>query len=291
MNNELILYIKYDNPASNNYGENYSEIDPGIVRSYTDANGNAVVYSDDERSYKFEGYQIYQLKDANVSIADINDVTKAQLVAQCDIQNYYDEEGTLPIATLVNYSQNSATGLMTPSIMVEGSNSGIKHVFRITNDAFATGTNTTLVNNKEYYYIAIAYAQNRFKEYSQTEAAFLDGQKEPYLAGRKDEFGRTITAVTAVPHDPSSENGGTVVNAEFGMCPNITRIEGYGNGGTTLRLTDASIEELMGAPGVPGKPAGKFKADGTGMLADPARFSILTTRRTTVLSMSVSSIL
>ena len=271
MNNELILYIKYDNPASNNYGENYSEIDPGIVRSYTDANGNAVVYSDDERSYKFEGYQIYQLKNANVSIADINDVTKAQLVAQCDIQNYYDEEGTLPIATLVNYSQNSATGLMTPSIMVEGSNSGIKHVFRITNDAFATGTNTTLVNNKEYYYIAIAYAQNRFKEYSQTEAAFLDGQKEPYLAGRKDEFGRTITAVTAVPHDPSSENGGTVVNAEFGMCPNITRIEGYGNGGTTLRLTDASIEELMGAPGVPGKPAGKFKADGTGMLADPCQ--------------------
>ncbi len=271
MNNELLLYIKYDNPSSNNYGESYSEVDPAIVRSYTDANGNSVVYSDEERSYKFEGYQIYQLKTKDVSVTDINDVTKAQLVAQCDIENYYDEEGTLPIATLVNYKQNSATGLMTPSIMVEGANAGIKHVFRINTDAFATGTNTTLVNNKEYYYIAIAYAQNRYKEYSQTEAAFLDGQKEPYLAGRKDEFGRTITAVTAVPHDPSSENGGTVVNAEFGMCPNITRIEGYGNGGATLRLTDASIEELMGAPGVPGKPAGKFKTDGSGMLANPCQ--------------------
>ena len=271
MNNEVILYIKYDNPSSNNYGENYSEVDPAIVRSYTDANGNTVVYSDDERSYKFEGYQIYQLKNGDVSVADINDVTKAQLVAQCDIQNYYDEDGTLPIATLVNYNQNTATGLMTPSIMVEGANAGIKHVFRITTDAFATGTNTTLVNNKEYYYIAIAYAQNRYKEYSQTEAAYLDGQKEPYLAGRKDEFGRTITAVTAIPHDPSSENGGTVVNAEFGMCPNITRIEGYGNGGSVLRLTDASIEELMGAPGVPGKPAGKFKTDGTGMLVNPCQ--------------------
>ena len=271
LNNELLLYIKYDNPSSNNYGENYSEIDPAIVRSYTDANGNTITYSEDERSYKFEGYQIYQLKTRDVSVADLTDATKAQLVAQCDIQNYYDEEGTLPIATLVNYNQNSATGLMTPSIMVEGANAGIKHVFRITTDAFATGTNTTLVNNKEYYYIAIAYAQNRYKEYSQTEAAFLDGQKEPYLAGRKDEFGRTISAVTAVPHDPSTENGGTVVNAEFGMCPNITRIEGYGNGGSALRLTDASIEELMGAPGVPGKPAGTFKEDGTGMLPNPCQ--------------------
>ena len=271
MSNELILYVKYDNPSSNNYGESYSEIDPAIVRSFTDANGNSVTYTEDERSYKFEGYQIYQLKDANVSVADINDPTKAQLVAQCDIQNYYDEEGTLPIATLVNYTQNSATGLMTPQIMVEGANAGIKHVFRINTDAFAVGTNTTLVNNKEYYYIAIAYAQNRYKEYSQTEAAFLDGQKEPYLAGRKDEFGRTISAVTAVPHDPSSENGGTVVNAEFGMCPNITRIEGYGNGGSVLRLTQSSIEELMGAPGVPGKPAGKFRNDSNGMLADPCQ--------------------
>lgn len=271
MNNELILYIKYDNPASNNYGESYSEVDPGIVRSYTDANGNAVTYTDDERSYKFEGYQIYQLRTKDVSVADIEDVTKAQLVAQCDIQNYYDEERTLPIATLVNYTQNSTTGLMTPSIKVEGANAGIKHVFRITNDAFATGTNTTLVNNKEYYYIAIAYAQNRYKEYSQTEAAFLDGQKEPYLAGRKDEFGRTITAVTAIPHDPSSENGGTVVNADFGMCPNITRIEGYGNGGSVLRLTEESIEELMGVPGMPGKPAGVFKNDGSGMEDNPCQ--------------------
>ncbi len=283
MNNEVVLYIKYDNPSSNNFGEKYSEVDPSIVRSYTDANGETVFYSDDQRSYKFEGYQIFQLRDANVSIADIRDITKAQLVAQCDVENFYDsltldettnemvrnDNPTLPIGTLVNYVQNSTTGLMVPQIMVEGTNQGIKHVFRITNDAFATGTNTRLVNNKKYYFVCVAYAQNRFKAYSQTEAAFLDGQKEPYLAGRKDEMGKTITPVVAVPHDPSVENGGTIVQAEFGMCPNITRIEGYGNGGSVLRLTDASIEELMGAPGVPGKPAGKLKTDGSGMLANP----------------------
>ena len=292
MQNEVLLYIRYDNPSSNNYGESYSEVDPAIVRSFTDAQGNAVFYSDDDRSYKFEGYQIYQLKDANASVADIRDINKARLVAQCDVKNFYDpyeldddgnilidangdtvmnENPTLPIGTLVNYTQNSTTGLLTPTIMVEGSNQGIKHVFRITNDAFATGTNTRLVNNQEYYFICVAYAHNRFKEYSQTEAAHLDGQKEPYLAGRKDEFGRTITPITVIPHDPSTENGGTVVQAEFGMCPNITRIEGYGNGGSVLRLTDASIEELMGAPGVPGKPAGKLKTDGSGMLANPCQ--------------------
>ena len=277
MNNEVILYIKYDNPNSNNFGERYSEIDPAIVRSYT-MGDSTYVYTDDQRSYKFEGYQIYQLKDANVSIADIRDITKARLVAQCDIRNFYDSTESnpqLPIGTLVNYTQNSTTGLLQPNIMVEGTNQGIKHIFRITNDAFAEGRNTNLVNNKEYYYICVAYAQNRYKEYSQTEAAFLDGQKEPYLAGRKDEFGRTIAPVTAIPHDPSSENGGTIVQAEFGMSPNITRIEGYGNGGTVLRLTDASIEELMGAYGVPGKPAGKLKADGTGMLATPEPCQVL----------------
>ena len=289
MNNEVILYVKYDNPASNNFGEKYSEVDPAIVRSYTDAEGNTQFYSDEQRSYKFEGYQIYQLKDANVSIADIRDITKAALVAQCDVRNFYDsiesvtydsvnriydtvfnDNPSLPIGTLVNYTRNSTTGLMTPTIMVEGANQGIKHVFRITTDAFATGRNTNLVNNKEYYFVCIAYAQNRYKEFA-IEADKLDGQKEPYLAGRKDEFGRTITPVVAIPHNPSSENGGTVVNAEFGMCPNITRIEGYGNGGSILRLTNESIEELMGAPGKPGKPAGKFRADGAGMLKDPCQ--------------------
>ena len=289
MNNEVILYVKYDNPASNNFGEKYSEVDPAIVRSFTDAEGNTQFYSDEQRSYKFEGYQIYQLKDANVSIADIRDITKAALVAQCDVRNFYDsiesitydsvnriydtvfnDNPSLPIGTLVNYTRNSTTGLMTPTIMVEGANQGIKHVFRITTDAFATGRNTNLVNNKEYYFVCVAYAQNRYKEFA-IEADKLDGQKEPYLAGRKDEFGRTITPVVAIPHNPSSENGGTVVNAEFGMCPNITRIEGYGNGGSVLRLTNESIEELMGAPGKPGKPAGKFRADGAGMLKDPCQ--------------------
>ena len=258
LSNEVILYLHYDNPESNNYGESYSEIDPGIVRSFYDANENLVEYSDDERSFKFEGYQIYQLVDANASVADIGDITKARLVAQCDIENYYDSANTRPIGTLVNFTTNTQSGLLMPETMVEGANKGIQHVFRITTDQFATGINTKLVNNREYYYVAIAYSQNCYKEYSQTDAAFLDGQKEPYLAGRKNERGGSITPITAIPHNPAAENGGTLAQSEFGMCPNIIRLEGYGNGGSVLRMDNASFEQLMGKPGEPAKAPGVF---------------------------------
>ncbi|MBQ9417021.1 MAG: hypothetical protein IJU19_00370 [Bacteroidales bacterium] len=294
LSNEIILYLTYENESSNNYNEKYAEEDPSIIRSYSVTDDITKVtttheYSKQERSYLFEGYQIYQLKDASASIADINDVTKARLVAQCDIENYYDAiedikrrksdstkvngtwvytyaydtiyktNPTLPIGTLVNFTTNTATGLLTGNVMVEGANKGIQHAFRITKDAFASGTNTGLVNNREYYYVAIAYAQNRFKEYSQTEAAYLDGQKEPYLAGRKNERdGGGITAITAIPHHPIAENGGMVAQSEYGMSPNIVRLEGYGNGGSVLRLTDASIKELMGGKGGAAKAPGVF---------------------------------
>lgn len=268
LNNEVILYLTYDNPSSNNYGESYSEVDPSIIRAYTDKDGAMHTYSEAQRSFVFEGYQIYQLANAEASIADIGDETKARLVAQCDLENYYDDTASSPsqpIATLVNYTTNSTTGLLAGEVKVTGANTGIKHVFNVTTDAFATGNNTTLVNNKEYYFIAVAYAQNRFKEYSQTDANNLDGQKEPYLPGRQNENGGTIEKITVKPHDPSSENGGTVVQADYNMCPNITRIEGHGNGGAILNLTDESIAELMGAYGEAAKEPGVFSERTSGV--------------------------
>ncbi len=261
LSNEIILYLSYENPESNNnkngVPESYSEVDPAIAKTYME---DTVIrtYSNEQRSYKFEGYQIYQLRDGNASIADIGDETKVRLVAQCDIENYYDTLKTLPIGTLVNYELDGSMGAIVPKVMVTGSNTGIKHSFRITTDAFATGQNKRLVNNKEYYFIAVAYAHNRYKEYSQTDASKLDGQKSPYLAGRQNEWKQEIPSVKAIPHNPTSENGGTIIQANYGDCPVITRIEGNGNGGMILRLTEKSIEELMGAPGEEGKPAGKL---------------------------------
>jgi hypothetical protein len=274
LNNEIILYLNYENPNSNNYGESYSEDSPAIPSTYTDTAGNVKAY---DTKYRFEGYQIYQLKDEHTSIADIDDPTKAILIFQCDLENYYDSvidgsyvvnangdsvlekntSPTLPIGTLINYTTDTRTGILSGKVMVEGANKGIQHVFRVTKDQFATGRNTDLVNNKEYYFIAIAYAHNRYKEYSQTEATFLDGQKEPYLAGRKREKdGGSIVPIVAIPHSPAAEDGGKIAQSEFGMCPQITRLGGYGNGGSMLRLDSASILELMGAKGQQAKAPG-----------------------------------
>ena len=65
----------------------------------------------------------------------------------------------------------------------------------------------------------------------QGDATSLDGQKQPYLRGRKDQNGYEITRVTGIPADPSPRDGGTIVQSHYGDTPEVTRIEGFGNGG------------------------------------------------------------
>ena len=238
LDRELILYLKND--AGNNVNEAYAKEDNSIQRE--DAYG--VEY---DRFYRFEGYQIFQLKDETVSIADIYDNSKARLVAQCDIENYDSTQNNAAIGTLVNYTKNETTGLLTPQIMVEGENKGIRHSFRVTEDKFAETTDKTIVNNKKYYFIAIAYAYNNFKPYSPTDATKVDGQREPYLASRKMGDGSSIESVVAIPHKTESEQNGTMVRSSYGVSPEIIRIEGNGNGGMVLNLQSSSVESLMGA--------------------------------------------
>jgi hypothetical protein len=73
------------------------------------------------------------------------------------------------------------------------------------------------VNHKQYYYIAVAYAHNEFWPYSQEPGVpdGLLGQKKPYLAGRKSATGR-IQSITAIPHNTTPTNGGSVINAQYG---------------------------------------------------------------------------
>jgi hypothetical protein len=231
LDREIILYI--DNPiTSNNYMEQYEEYDPNITSPDTLASDQRY-----DSTYNFEGYQIYQLKDASVSVSELDDPDRARLVAQCDVQN--------GVGQLVNYYFDQQLNGNVPVEEVDGSDNGVVHSFRILEDEFAT-EDSRLVNHKQYYYMAIAYAYNEYAPYSQLPSVIngLYGQKEPYLAGRKSPTGQ-ITAVTAIPHISSPERNGTVLNSSYGDGPEITRIEGQGNGGLILNLKKESIDELL----------------------------------------------
>jgi hypothetical protein len=231
LDRELILYIS-NKPNSNNYNELYEEFDPSIVSP--DHLSAAERY---DSLYRFEGYQIFQVKDATVSANDIHDLTKVRLVAQCDVKN--------GVSRLINFYYDEDLGAVTPVEEVKGEDNGIVHSFRLIEDKFATG-DKRLVNNKKYYFIAIAYGFNEYEKYvqdpeSQQEGIqSLFGQQRPYLAGRKN-----IRVYTAIPHISSPLSNGTIIQAEYGAGPKITRIEGHGNGNIALELTKESSAKIL----------------------------------------------
>lgn len=232
MENELILYI--DNPSSsNNFKEKYKELDD-INIPQTLADGT--VLTNDERSYVFEGYQIYQLKNEAVSSADINDSEKAKLVAQCDVKNN--------VTRLINFEYDEGLSLDVPKLKVEGQNKGIKHSFKITEDAFATGQKR-LVNHKTYYFVAIAYGYNQYRKFDPNDPLLLDGQKKPYVASRLSYNGGAIKPVIAIPHNVSPEADGTSYGANYGDTPLIRKMDGFGNGNNALELDQASTDSIL----------------------------------------------
>ncbi|MBO7585638.1 MAG: T9SS type A sorting domain-containing protein [Bacteroidales bacterium] len=255
LENELILYISNEDKNSNNYHETYEELDPQITRTlsqtslvsthdtvytyHADGTPDTIVtetivpvtthdtLSTEQRKYHFEGYQIYQLANASVSVTDLNDASKAVLIGQCDVEN---EAGQL-----INWVYNEALASSVATEMVNGSNNGIFHSFSVKEDKFATGTNKRLVNHKQYYFLVLAYGYNCYKEFK-LEDGYLDGQISPYLAGR-----RNIKVYTGTPHK-SVEN---LQQAVYGDQPMITRIEGQGNGGFFLDMTDESRDMIL----------------------------------------------
>lgn len=233
LDKELLLSIS--NPInSNNYKENYKERD-AFIKFDTIGDTN----------YVFEGYQLFQLRDETVSITEIHNNDKARLVAQCDISN--------GVGKIVNQYFNGELSVFEPVLEVTDNGNldkGLSHTFRITTDQFASG-NSTLINHKTYYYTVIAYS------YNASESNFdpydpVDGQNQPYKAGR-----RRIKTYTAIPHSISPEGAGMSLNSLYGSGPEITRLEGTGNGFNygsnrlTIDLTQESVNEILSANSVP----------------------------------------
>ncbi|MGC6532578.1 MAG: T9SS C-terminal target domain-containing protein, partial [Flavobacteriales bacterium] len=228
MENELILYLTNDNPISNNFNEDYIAFDPGIPGELQD--GTAL--DSLSRSYTFQGYQIYQLADENVSVSDLEDPDKARLIFQSDVKD--------GITQVINYSLDPEMGLPVAKLMADGANEGIRHSYRVVNDAFASGDNA-LINHKTYYFVALAYGYNNYQEF---DPVLGIGQPEQYKASRKGATG-AIRTYAAIPHKVNPENGGTQVFTSYGDGVEMTKIEGRGNGTNELELTEATKATIL----------------------------------------------
>ncbi|MFZ9296170.1 MAG: hypothetical protein ACO259_08205, partial [Bacteroidia bacterium] len=237
MDGELIFYLTNQKGKSNNYklyNNDYEEEDISIL---SDPTSNNPKLSNPDKKYRFEGYIVYQVKDDKVTSTDLSDPTKAVPVFQCDIENGKGR--------LINFEMDNNVGGYVPKIKVDGADAGIKSVFRISEDAFSASSNRSLINHKQYYFVSVAYAYNEYLPYAQdvppsaSSSANSLGQKKPYLEGRK------IKRAAGTPHNTEAENFGTIVNGVFGSSPKITRIEGQGNGGNLLTLTEETEAKIL----------------------------------------------
>lgn len=93
--------------------------------------------------YRFEGYAVYQLP------ADSTNVTDRKLLATFDVPN--------GIGRIIDEAFDPSSGLVVPSVLFYGSDSGIQRHLRITSDAF---TGQPLRNGRTYRFAVTAYVSS-----------------------------------------------------------------------------------------------------------------------------------
>ncbi len=227
LDKKLIVHIS-NKPTSNNYLNSYTEKDPELV---CDDNINPC-----NEYYNFQGYQIFQLKDKSIDFElNKHNTDNVRQVFQCDIHD--------DVADIVNFYRDDITGHLLPVQEVVGTDQGTSHTFVIEKDIFKNG-NDSLVNQKEYYYTAIAYGVNRTFLYNTNALMSWHGNREPYIASTNN-----IKTYKVIPHIPAIDNYGTIVSTDYGYSPPITMTEGLGNANNIIELSNESIDKIMqGSP-------------------------------------------
>ena len=204
------LVIAFSNGlASNNFNEAYEEADPVLAKQ-----GVA------DSSYRFQGYRLYQLTGPAVSSSDFDDPSQAREVATVDIKD--------GVGKIINMEHVQEVDQENAVLKVDAPDEGIRHTFQILNDLFATG-DRRLINNKKYYFAVVAYAYNGYEE-----------QKIRYYEGRGN-----IKIYTAIPHIPTPQQNGIILNSAYNDAPEIEVISGTGNGGNILELSDETVADIL----------------------------------------------
>ncbi len=247
LDKKLVLYLVNDG-NSNNYQEKFgygTDSAKYRVVSPKARNANAA-----DLYYKFEGYRIFQVKNKLVQAAQIVDETGkvnedvAREIFQTDIQN--------GISQIVNYERittiDNCDSCYQPIVKVNGKDSGIVHSFLVENDAFAEGRNQSLVNYRNYYFIAVAYAHNNFALFNSRFPEIT--QDVVYLESEKAAGGSELKVITAMPN-PAYGDFGTTLNADYGSGVIIKKLAGIGNGGNVLQLSSESENTALSLSGIP----------------------------------------
>ncbi len=238
------LVFDMDNlPSSNNFGEGYGTNMSN--KKYIEVSKKAINAGYADSIYKFEGYLVYQLLNSSVALSDIRskdgsvNTDKARLVFQCDKKN--------GVKQILNHEQSAdiTATYFVPKLMVEGTDKGITHSFELGQDAFASGSSKSLVNYKYYYYVVVAYGFNNFRDFDATKTDST--QDKQYLESRTDGKEQPIKIIKAMPH-PATDSLYFQTYAEFGTGLQLKRLEGIGNNGTAMELTEASEEEALQGP-------------------------------------------
>ena len=225
LDQEIIAVFTNDTITSNNAREEFSE------------RGLQIPPLAEDSLYRFEGYKLFQLSGPDVTLADLDDVDKARLIYQVDIKN--------GVSNIFNWAVVDSPledfDVYAPTLMVEGEDAGIRHTFRITEDQFAEG-DRRLINHRKYYFTALAYA---FNEYAPFDPREILGQRQPYLEGRRNIGDGTNPFYTVIPRPIVDRD----LNAGYGEGAVITRIDGVGNGGLFLDISNETRLEIEDAFG------------------------------------------
>ncbi|NJC25086.1 hypothetical protein [Neolewinella antarctica] len=231
LDREIVMLLS-NRRASNNFREEYTEAGLGIPRG-------------EDSLYRFEGYRIFQFSGPEVSLAEVDDPNRVREVARFDAVN--------GVTKLFNWSALNEDDnpfedpFLTPELQVAGTDNGLRHSVSITQDAFASGGETGLVNHRRYYFTAIAYAYNNYKEYDPLDP-INPGQPQQYKSSSLN-IGDQLTGrpyYEVIPRPVLDRE----LMAEYGDGFAITRIAGRGSGGHFLDIdstTRASIESAFAA--------------------------------------------
>jgi hypothetical protein len=209
------LYLNLSNaPISNNFGERYNKNIPPIPR------GSSII----DTSYKFEGYIVFQVKNPQEisKLDDLFDNSKASIISLSD----------LPNSVLEGFNYENLGNAIRVKQSLKFKNSGLEKNFVVTDDNFALGDNKKLVNGKTYYFAALAFAYNNFRDTI---------RKTSQLEQLK--FSSRINIVSGTPHD--LENYNLKARAEDGQGIPVKRIFGQGSASFFLEIDNTEEDFIV----------------------------------------------